>query len=873
MPSLTPMIRQYLEIKEAHRDAILFFRMGDFYEMFFEDAETASRILDITLTTRDKNKENSIPLCGVPYHSASPYITKLIENGFKVAICEQIEDPKKGKGILERRVTRIITPGLVVDTDSLEASENNFLMSIFLNEKNFGIAFLDLSTGEFKATELNDFKALMEESARINPREIIAPESLNGNGSLKRLLQSLEKYVLTYIDNGVFDYNRSIELLSDHFEKTAFSHHDFDNMKEAVKAAGGVFHYVKNTQKTKLNHLNHLLFYDVTDYMVVDETTKRNLELFYTLQNRSKKGSLIGILDKTITPMGGRTIRKWLSYPLLNISNINKRQDAVSELQDAAIIRRDIRDLLKDVYDLERINSKISLSSVNARDLIQLKTSVERLPHIKKVLERFNSSLAREIFSQLDPLTDIFNLLEESIMEDPPFTIREGGLIKNGYDKTLDELRKISKDGKSWIASLEAKERRRTGINSLKVGFNKVFGYYVEVTKANSDLVPDDYIRKQTLVNAERYINQELKEYESTVLDAESKKVELEFQLFNQIREKISSQTERIQRTAAAIAEFDVLCSLAEAADMYNYVRPIINEEDGITIRDGRHPVIEQMNLGEGFVPNDTILDCEENQLIIITGPNMAGKSTIMRQVAIIVLMAHMGSFVPAKEAVIGLVDRIFTRVGASDNLAKGESTFMVEMNETANILRNATSKSLIILDEIGRGTSTFDGVSIAWAVAEYIHDQPKLRAKTLFATHYHELTELASTKERVRNYNIAVREWNDRIIFLRKLIEGGTSRSYGIQVARLAGLPSAIIDRAKDILENLEKGELNESGFPKLAILRNSGPKKNQYQLSLFESPKNILKEELKRLNISIMTPLEALNKLNELKEKAERD
>ncbi|MFA4911789.1 MAG: DNA mismatch repair protein MutS [Desulfobacteria bacterium] len=873
MSNLTPMIKQYLEIKEAHKDAILFFRMGDFYEMFFEDAEIASRILDITLTSRDKNKENSVPLCGIPYHSVSPYISKLIDKGYKVAICEQVEDPKKAVGIVKREVTRIITPGLVLDTDALESTENNFLMSISFNKESWGIAFLDLSTGEFRATEITDYRVLLEEILRVGPREILVPRFLSDHDSFQTLLKSMEKYVLTHMDDDIFDYEKSINLVSKQIGRESFEDLHFNDMKEAINAAGGIIHYIKATQKAELGHINHLSFYHVNEYMIVDESTKRNLELFCTIRDRSKKGSLIGILDETMTAMGGRKIRNWLNYPLLTVDKIRERLDVVSELKDETILRTDLRNLLKGIRDLERINSKISLVTVNGRDLIQLKTSINYLPKIKEQLGKLTSNPAQEIFSQLDELTDIYNLIEESITPAPPFTIREGGLIKEGYNNSLDGWRKMSKGGKGSIASLEAKERKKTGINSLKVGFNKVFGYYIEVTKTNLDLVPKDYIRKQTLVNAERYITQDLKEYESTVLEAEERQVELEFQLFNQIREHIAMETRRIQHTASLVAELDVLLALAEVADRYNYVKPTINEEDRIIIIEGRHPVIEQINLGERFVPNDISLDSKENQLIIITGPNMAGKSTIMRQVALIVLMAHIGSFVPAKEAIIGLVDRIFTRVGALDNLAKGESTFMVEMNETASILRNASNKSLIILDEIGRGTSTFDGLSIAWAVAEYIHDQPTLRTKTLFATHYHELTELALTKERVKNYNIAVKEWNDRIIFLRKLVEGGTSRSYGIQVARLAGLPGEVIDRAKEILMNLERGELNEVGIPKIALSKRYRHKLESYQLSLLNQSADYLREELKRLDISTLTPLEALNKLNELKEKAVKE
>ena len=870
MSNLTPMLQQYLEIKEAHRDAILFFRMGDFYEMFFEDAEIASRVLDITLTSRDKNKEDSVPLCGVPYHAVSPYISKLIDQGYKVAVCEQVEDPKKAKGIVKREVTRVITPGLVVDTDTLEATENNFLMSLSLNTESCGIALLDISTGEFRATELNSRRVLVEEITRVCPREILAPKSFSGQDSFQVLLNSISKYVLTYLDDQIFDYKRSFELLSKQIKKDSLEDLDLDSMKEAVKAAGGIVHYIKTTQKAELNHINRLILYNVHDYMIMDEPTKKNLEIFCTLQDRSKKDSLIGILDQTITAMGGRKIKSWLSYPLLSLEQIRERLDAVSEFKDASICRRNIRELLKDIHDLERINSKISLASVNARALVQLKTSIGKLPGIKGQLKALISNPAYRIFSHLDELRDIYDIIEESIVDDPPFTIREGGLIKEGYDDALDELRRISRDGKGWIARLEVEERKKTGINSLKVRFNKVFGYYIEITKTNLDLVPEDYIRKQTLVNAERYITQRLKDYESTVLEAEDKKVTLELELFDEIRTRVSRETERIQHTANLVAELDVLLSMAEIADRYNYVKPEINEETGITIIDGRHPVIEQMNLGERFVPNDIRLDCEENQLIIITGPNMAGKSTIMRQVALIVMMAQVGSFVPVKEATIGVVDRIFTRAGALDNLTKGESTYMVEMKEMAGILRKSTNKSLLILDEIGRGTSTFDGVSIAWAVAEYLHDRPNHRAKTLFATHYHELTELALTKERVKNYNIAVREHNDRIIFLRKLVDGGTSRSYGIQVARLAGLPDEVIDRAKEILAVLERGGLSEAGAHKIALSEHYKPKRDYHQLSLFQQEKDHLLEELKRVDISTMTPLEALNKLNELREKA---
>ena len=574
MSNLTPMIKQYLEIKEAHKDAILFFRMGDFYEMFFEDAEIASKILDITLTSRDKNKENSVPLCGIPYHSVSPYISKLIDKGYKVAICEQVEDPKKAVGIVKREVTRIITPGLVLDTDTLESTENNFLMSISFNKESWGIAFLDMSTGEFRATEITDYRVLLEEILRVGPREILVPRFLSEHDSFQTLLKSMDKYVLTQMDDDIFDYDKSLKLLSKQINRESL---DFNDMKEAVNAAGGIIHYIKATQKAELCHINHLSFYHVDEYMIVDEPTKRNLELFCTIRDKSKKGSLIGILDETMTAMGGRKIRNWFNYPLLTIDKIRERLDVVSELKDETILRTDLRNLLKGIRDLERINSKISLVTVNGRDLIQLKTSIKYLPKIKEQLGKLTSNPAQEIFSQLDELTDIYNLIEESITDDPPFTIREGGLIKEGYNNSLDEWRKMSKGGKGSIAGLEAKERKKTGINSLKVGFNKVFGYYIEVTRANLDLVPKDYIRKQTLVNAERYITQDLKEYESTVLEAEERQVELEFQLFNQIREHIAMETRRIQNTASLVAELDVLLALAEVADKYNYVKPTIN--------------------------------------------------------------------------------------------------------------------------------------------------------------------------------------------------------------------------------------------------------------------------------------------------------
>ena len=866
--NLTPAMRQYLEIKEQHKDCILFFRMGDFYEMFFEDAITASKILEITLTSRNKGKDDSIPLCGIPYHAASSYIAKLIEKGFKVAICEQIEDPKEAKGIVKREVVRIITPSLFLDEDNTNIKENAFLMALALRDDKFGLAFLDISTGEFRVTESQNRDIFTAEISGLYFREVIIEEDFREKAVVKALSQGDPRPRINFFAADYFDYDAACGRLREYFPEDLLIKEGILRHPATVAAAGAILRYVEETQKDHLGHINAIHWYETDSYLVMDEIAKRNLELFTTITENRKEGTLFHILDETVTSMGARRLRWWLNYPLVDPEKIRERLVAVSEIKEHHILRGDLRNVLSRVYDLERLASRISMGVVNGRDLIALKTSLNALPQIRAFICGSDSSLLASIYAGIDEMPDICGLIERGIVENPPMTIREGGVIKEGYDQDLDELISISRDGRKWIAALEEKERKRTGINSLKIGFNSVFGYYIEVTKTNTDLVPHDYIRKQTLVNAERYINQELKEYESTVLSADDRRKEREYDLFVRIRGEISKKIRRIQATASHIADLDALASLADVAERNNYCCPVVDSEDRVEIKDGRHPVVERMPLPDGFVPNDVYLDLEENRLLIITGPNMAGKSTYIRQTALIVILAQMGSFVPAAEARIGIADRVFTRIGAADSLAKGQSTFMIEMNEVASILKNATRRSLIILDEVGRGTSTFDGLSIAWATAEYIHNAKLIGARTLFATHYHQLTDLALTKEGVKNFNIAVKEWGDRIIFLRKIVEGGTNRSYGIQVARIAGVPDEVIVRAREILNNLEKGEFDEVGMPKIARGRRSAPKDNA-QLSLFMDGEDMIASELKLLDIPNMTPLEALQKLSSWKDK----
>lgn len=864
-------MRQYLEIKADYPDAILFFRLGDFYEMFLDDAVKASRILDIALTSRNKNADgDDVPLCGIPYHACAPYLAKLIEAGEKVAICEQVEDPKATKGIVRRAVVKVVTPGLVAESDTLSPKKNNYLLSLATVAGKWGVASLDISTGEFRMTELADRESALAEVECLDPREILAPEEWRDRPELRELTARNEARTISHIADWVYDGDYLRRLLEEFFGVATPEAMGCAGFPAGLMAVAATLHYLREARKGTVRHLTGITPYSSAEFLVMDESTRRNLELTATLGEGRRKGSLLGLMDRTATAMGGRKLRQWLNYPLVNSVAIDQRLDAVAELIADMELRRQVVTLLDGVYDLERLNSRISMASASAKDLAALRESLLRVPAVRDLLGQVSAPLLCRLRDEIDPLEELAGLIGRGIVENPPFVLRDGGIIAEGYHADLDELRAISREGKGFIARLEAQERSRTGISSLKIRYNKVFGYYIEITRSNLAGVPADYFRKQTLANAERFITPELKEYEEKVLGAEERIVELEFTLFQQIREQAAAEGERIARTADRLAILDVLVSMAELAVDRNYCRPLVDDSDRISIVEGRHPVVEALNLGERFVPNDTDLDATDNQLLIITGPNMAGKSTYMRQVALITLMAQIGSYVPAAEARIGIADRIFTRVGASDNLSRGQSTFMVEMMETANILRNATVRSLVILDEIGRGTSTFDGVSIAWAVAEYLHDSPTCTPRTLFATHYHELTDLALTRSRVKNQTVAVKEWNDQIIFLRKIVPGGASHSYGIQVARLAGLPRDVIDRAKEILRNLEKGEFEDGGMPRLAGSRKGPTKKPSPQLSLFAPADDALRDRLREVVIEALTPLEALNLLAELKRMA---
>lgn len=863
---LTPMMRQYLEIKSSYPDAILFFRLGDFYEMFLEDAVKASRILDITLTSRGKSADGvEIPLCGIPFHSANPYIAKLIEAGEKVAICEQVEDPRSAKGIVRREVVKVVTPGLVTDHDSLQPKENNFLVAVVpCGESSYGMAVLDLSTGHFRATELDTLESLLAENACLSSREILLPARCRDSILHKSIMQELSP-LFTFIDDWVEDPEYSTRLFDEQFG--VHPETLCQGQKGAATAAAVVLHYLKETQKGVVVHLRELVTYRSREFLLLDDTTRRNLELTRTMAEGRRKGSLLGLMDHTTTPMGGRKLKEWINYPLVAVEQILARLEAVDELVAAPALREAVSAAIEGISDLERLNGRICLASASAKDMVALRDSLDRLPAVISSAGECRADLLKDSVAGIDALEDITALITAGIAENPPFSLRDGGVIADGYNHELDELRKISSQGKGFIARLEAQEKQRTGISSLKIRYNKVFGYYIEVTRANLADIPADYIRRQTLANAERFITPELKEYEEKILGAEDRIAEIEYALFQEIRNLVAAEGGRIAASADRVAVIDVLISFAKIAQLADYCRPDVNDGEIIAITEGRHPVIESLNLGERFVPNDLLLDNSGNQLLIITGPNMAGKSTFMRQAALITLMAQMGSFVPAKAAVIGVTDRIFTRVGASDNLAKGQSTFMMEMTETANILRNATPRSLVILDEIGRGTSTFDGVSIAWAVAEFLHDEGEHKAKTLFATHYHEMTELSVTRSGVKNFNIAVREWNDQVIFLRKIIPGGASHSYGIQVARLAGIPLSVIERSKEILRNLEKGEFSEEGVPRISRGVRSQPAAPSAQLSLFDDRSSLLKNRLAEINVAAITPLEALNLIDELK------
>jgi DNA mismatch repair protein MutS len=874
---LTPAMKQYVKIKEKYPDCILFYRMGDFYEMFFEDAMTAAPVLEITLTSRNKGKEDSVPLCGFPYHAASAYITKLVEKGYKVAICEQVEDPKKAKGIVKRDVIRVITPGLVLDEENLTAGENNYLACLCACKDTLGLAFLDISTGEFQISEFTDREFFFIAIAGLDFKELILSRDFPDKILLKMLETQMPSIRINYLEEDCFLPGQAEAVLNDNFSAEVLQKAKINEHPAAMMAAGAILSYVNRMQKISPQHVSEIKWYSTDNFLLLDETARRNLEIFTTIQDNSKAGSVFSLFHETLTPMGTRRLRWWMNYPLVNVEKIKTRLAAVAEIKDDHILRSNLRKILSRIYDLERLAGRVALKAANPRDLIALKISLSAIPELKSMLRDSTVPAIAAIRARFTEMSAVIDLISRSIIEDPPPRTLDGGFIASGFNEDLDKLRSISRDGKKWIASLEAEERQKTGINSLKIGFNNIFGYYIEVTKANAGLVPESYIRKQTLVNAERYINQELKEFEQTVLNAEEKIKEKEQELFIALRDDLNQYINDIQNNSNLVAELDAVAALAEVAEKYHYTCPEIDDEDTIEIKDGRHPVVETALKKEGFVPNDCLIDLQNNKLLIITGPNMAGKSTYIRQVALIVLLAQMGSFVPAAKAKIGLVDKIFTRVGASDSLIRGQSTFMVEMTETAEILKNATSRSLVIFDEVGRGTSTFDGLSIAWAVAEYVHDFRGRGVRALFATHYHQLTDLVVTKTGVKNYNIAVKEWGEKIIFLRKIMEGGTSRSYGIEVARIAGVPKEVITRAKEILRNLEKGEFDEIGMPRIVRGTREGKNANP-QLSLFtrkesaiarENKNEEIVTELKTLDIHSMSPLEALNKLNELKNK----
>lgn len=871
MPNLTPMMQQYLDIKEQHQDCILFFRLGDFYEMFFKDAETASRELEITLTGRDCGLEERAPMCGVPFHSADTYISKLIQKGYKVAICEQVEDPALAKGIVKRDVIKVITPGTVTDTSMLDEKKNNYLMVVLREGSCFGVAAVDLSTGEFSATQItwgNTESKLMDEIARFSPSEIVVNTRFYGDGSTIECIKKRFNIFISPFDDVYFEDTSAKRKVQDQFEECKLS----SEYSLLARASGALLEYLEQTQKVSLEHIRNLNTYRMEEFMVLDVSTRRNLELTETMREKSRKGSLLWVLDKTMTSMGGRMIRKWTEQPLINASDIQERLDAVHEMKEKFMVRTEIRELLKRVYDIERLMGKVVLGNANCRDLVALKNSLGQIPEIKDILSQCKAALNLRNYEQMDAMEDVYRLIDVSIQEEPPVTIKEGNIIKTGYDEEVDRLRKASTDGKDWVAALENSEKEKTGIKNLKVGFNKVFGYYIEITKSYFHLVPGNYIRKQTLANCERYITQELKDIEDSILGAEEKLVDLEYRLFLEIRNKIAGEVERIKQTARCLAEIDVVCSLSEVADREGYCMPQVSQGDTMEIIDGRHPVVEKMIEQGSFVPNDTLLDMQDNQVLVITGPNMAGKSTYMRQTALIVLMAQIGSFVPAKSATIGITDRIFTRVGASDDLASGQSTFMVEMSEVANILNNATARSLLILDEIGRGTSTFDGLSIAWSVIEFISNREKIGCRTLFATHYHELTELEGKLPGVKNYCISVKEKGEDIIFLRKIIRGGADGSYGIQVARLAGVPHSVIERAKEILKQLEDADINKK---ETRMRKNRMPMEGQLGLLSFNAiskEKEEVLNEIHALDVTTLTPLDAINVLYRLQQKLKK-
>lgn len=873
---LTPMMQQYMKTKEEYKDCILFYRLGDFYEMFFQDAVTVSKELELTLTGKSCGLKERAPMCGVPYHAVDGYLNRLVYKGYKVAICEQMEDPATAKGLVKREVVRIVTPGTNLDTQALDETRNNYILCVAYIADRYGVSVADVTTGDYFMTELDTGEKLFDEIYKFMPSELICNEAFYMSGMDLDDLKDRLGIAVYSLDPWYFDDDGCQKALKEHFQVSSMEALGIAGYDCGIIAAGALLEYLKETQKTSLSHMSRLSFYTTGKYMILDSSTRRNLELCETLREKQKKGSLLWVLDKTKTAMGARLLRKYIEQPLIDREAIEQRLNAVEELKENAISREEIREYLSPVYDLERLVGKITYQSANPRDLKAFETSLSMLPHIKYLLSEMKSPFLREIFEEMDTLEDLCGLIQSAIKEDPPIAMKEGGIIQDGYDEEVDRLRSAKSDGKEWLAQLEEQEREKTGIKNLRIRYNKVFGYYLEVTNSFKNLVPDYYTRKQTLANAERYIIPELKELEDTILGAEDKLYALEYQLYCEVRDRIAAEVLRIQASAKAVAKTDVFASLALVAERGGYVRPKINEKGVIDIKDGRHPVVEKMIPEDMFIANDTYLDDKKKRISIITGPNMAGKSTYMRQTALIVLMAQIGSFVPASHANIGLVDRIFTRVGASDDLASGQSTFMVEMTEVANILRNATSKSLLILDEIGRGTSTFDGLSIAWAVIEHISDSRLLGAKTLFATHYHELTELEGKIDNVNNYCIAVKEKGDDIIFLRKIVKGGADKSYGIQVARLAGVPDCVINRAKEIVEELVHADITTRIKDIAAHGHEPKIKTKKYdevdlaQMSLFDTVRDDdIIQEIKDLDLGNLTPIDALNTLYQLQNK----
>ncbi len=875
MTEYTPMMQHYLKTHEEYKDCILFYRLGDFYEMFFDDAKVVSKELELTLTGKSCGAEERAPMCGIPYHAAEIYLTRLVKKGYKVAICEQVEDPKLAKGMVKREVTRVVTPGTTLNAQALDETKNNYIMCIAYIGDHYGISSADITTGDYYVTEVDSERKLLDEVNKYQPTEIICNEAFYISGIDIDDMKNRMGIVIYSLDAWYFSDETAQMTLKDHFKVRDLEGLGLADYDSGVVAAGALLKYLYETQKTTLSNLVAIHPYTTGKFMIIDSSTRRNLELVETLREKQKRGSLLWVLDKTRTAMGARTLRSFVEQPLIERTEIEERYDAIDEFNTNAITREEIREYLNPVYDLERLITRVTYQTANPRDLIAFRNSIHMLPPIKTLMSDFQSPLLKRLYEQLDTLDELYELIERSITEEPPLTLHDGGILKEGYNEEVDRLRKAKTDGKSWLADLEAKEREKTGIKNLKIKYNKVFGYYLEVTNSFKDLVPDYFTRKQTLANAERFITPELKELEDVILGAEDKLIVLEYELFREVRQKVADEVVRIQKTAKAVAQIDVFASLATVAEQNNYCRPKLNEKGLIDIKDGRHPVVERMIQNEMFVANDTYLDNGSNRVSIITGPNMAGKSTYMRQSALIVLMAQIGSFVPAKSAKIGIVDRIFTRVGASDDLASGQSTFMVEMSEVANILRNATSNSLLILDEIGRGTSTFDGLSIAWAVVEHISNPRLLGAKTLFATHYHELTELEGKLNSVNNYCIAVKEKGDDIVFLRKIVKGGADKSYGIQVAKLAGVPDNVIERAKEIVEELSNNDITEivQNISAEGSSKRSKPKLDEVdleQISLLDTMDNdTILNELKELDLGQMTPIEAMNKLYELQNK----